>query len=305
MKHPWEWDETDVQSLIDDKVQESGELDYKACAALDRNDQKKKDEVSKDVSAFANAGGGVIIYGVHEANHVPTAIDVGYDQNDISKEWLEQIINSRIQRRIDDIRINPVALKSSPGRVIFVVDIPQSNRAPHMAADKRYYKRFNFLSTPMEEYEVRDVARRSEAPDLRVDFEIVPGSVQAGKPLVMLKAMIRNDAPEPAFYCVINLFIDIGLPIINAQEMTTTPEIHQEVLFGHAIKFRILQRIWSGQSGLPIWFGQPLPVSFNGILLGTPRLDAAHVVGWQVTSPKMPLKKGFYRLDSTGLTPLV
>jgi hypothetical protein len=305
MKHPWEWNEADAQSLIDDQVQENSELEYKACAALDRRDEKKKDEVSKDVSAFANAGGGVIIYGVHESNHVPTAIDVGYDQNQISKEWLEQIINSRIQRRIDDIRINPVALKNSPGRVIFVVDIPQSSRAPHMAADKRYYKRFNFQSVAMEEYEVRDVARRSEAPDLRVDFEVLPGTRPPGIPVFRLRAMISNDSPEPVFYGVINIFIDSAVTVLDMQELTSAHEIHEETLFGQVVRFKILQRIWSGQSGLPIWLGQPLPVSFNGILLGAPRLDACNIIGWQVTSPKMPLKKGFYRLDSSGLAPLV
>ena len=40
--------------------------------------------------------------------------------------------------------------------VIYVVDIPQSNIA-HQAFDKRYYKRFNFISTPMEDYEIRDI----------------------------------------------------------------------------------------------------------------------------------------------------
>jgi predicted HTH transcriptional regulator len=65
MKLPWEWDESDVQSLVDSQVQENAELEYKACAALDRTEERRN-EVSKDVSAFANAGGGVIIYGVLE-----------------------------------------------------------------------------------------------------------------------------------------------------------------------------------------------------------------------------------------------
>jgi len=47
MKQPWEWDESDVQRLIDDRVQESAGLEFKACAALDRSDEKKKTEISK------------------------------------------------------------------------------------------------------------------------------------------------------------------------------------------------------------------------------------------------------------------
>jgi len=34
-------------------------------------------------------------------------------------------------------------------------------RAPHQAYDHRYYKRYNFQSIPMEDYEVRDLMRRS------------------------------------------------------------------------------------------------------------------------------------------------
>lgn len=83
------------------------------------------------------------------------------------------MINSNIQRKIDGIRINPVGLKT--GKCIYVVSIPQSLRAPHMAKDNKYYKRFNFQSVPMEDYEVRDVARRQEGPDLRLNFELRQG----------------------------------------------------------------------------------------------------------------------------------
>src|SRR5713101_7694041 len=171
MKPAWEWTEWDILALITNQVQESLTLEYKGCEALGRTNGKKK-EISKDVSAFANSAGGEIVYGVIENKHVPTAIDVGYDPNDVSKEWIEQVINSNIQRRIDGIRINPVQLTThAPGKVLYVVSIPQSVRAPHMAADHRFYKRFNFMSVPMEEYEVRDVGRRLESPDLHLQIE--------------------------------------------------------------------------------------------------------------------------------------
>ncbi len=55
MKPPWEWEEVDIVSLINDQVQESLTLDYKACASLARTDLKKMD-LSKDVSAFGPRG---------------------------------------------------------------------------------------------------------------------------------------------------------------------------------------------------------------------------------------------------------
>lgn len=80
-------------------VQESLELDYKQSAALERTDVRKN-ELSKDVSAFANSAGGTILYGMKENGRIPIALDSGCDPNEISKEWIEQVINSRIQRRI-------------------------------------------------------------------------------------------------------------------------------------------------------------------------------------------------------------
>jgi len=104
---------------------------------------------------------------VVETNHLPTAIDIGYDPTDITREWLEQVINSTIQRRIDGIRIKQIELKNSnPGRVIYMVDIPQSKYAPHMAIDHIFYKRYNYQSIAMEEYEVRDVTNRADAPEM-------------------------------------------------------------------------------------------------------------------------------------------
>ncbi len=93
MESPRSWTERDILSLITDAVQESISLEYKSAASLDRTDAKKK-EVSKDVSAFANSAGGVLVYGVQEDTNkrVPIKIDSGYDPVDISKEWVEQVI---------------------------------------------------------------------------------------------------------------------------------------------------------------------------------------------------------------------
>jgi hypothetical protein len=38
MKNPWEWEEIDIQEMIDNQIQEDISLDYKACPALGRTD---------------------------------------------------------------------------------------------------------------------------------------------------------------------------------------------------------------------------------------------------------------------------
>jgi len=67
---------SEIERLIRDQVQENIHLDYKASKAIS---QKSRDEIAKDVSAFANSDGGVLIYGVEEKDHLPVRIDDGVD----------------------------------------------------------------------------------------------------------------------------------------------------------------------------------------------------------------------------------
>jgi hypothetical protein len=157
-----EWDESDLLGLIRDEVQESLTLDYKRSAALGKG-SNERNELSKDVSAFANSEGGMLIYGMEEDGHVPTAIDAGMDREQITKEWLESVLKTNIHPTVDRMLIKQVPLsRKGPNAVVYVLDIGQAtSRAPHQAFDHRYHKRFNFQSTPMEDYEVRDLMRRS------------------------------------------------------------------------------------------------------------------------------------------------
>lgn len=217
------WTEDDLLRLIASSVQENVQLDYKSCAALQNTDGKKS-EISKDVSAFANSAGGVLVYGIVEVGHVPVRLDEGFDPNYLSKEWLEQVINSRIQRKVDGIRINPVDLpKTHPGKVAYVVVVPQSSRAPHQASDKRFYKRYNFESVPMEEYEIRDVSRRSEGPKLSIRFRtegVTATQAGAGEQVnqvtrVKIMPLIENESPVPAEYITISIYVDTSVAKIS------------------------------------------------------------------------------------------
>ena len=163
-KEPHQWTEDDLLSLISNKAQESLTLDFKGCGAL--RDKGWRREFAKDVSAFANAAGGTLIYGLKEssATHEAEEIDDGFDPAAPSKEQLEQIINSSVHRRIDGVRYNAIALnRTRPGKVAYVISIPESSHAPHMAYH-RFYKRFEFQSVPMEEFEVREKYRRETYP---------------------------------------------------------------------------------------------------------------------------------------------
>jgi len=209
----------DLDRLIAEDIQESLTLDYKASPALAK-DSKSRDELCKDVTAFANSAGGQIVYGIEEDKHVPTKLDDGADLS-ITKEWIEQVIDSRVQPRIEGLVITPIQLAKGLG---FVITIPQAtSRAPHQAPDKKYYKRQNFQSSPMEDYEIRDSLRRATTPSLQITLSMGVNNIaqllfahgqEVSRPLT-LTVLVANQSPQPAYHSVIYLGLDpdFSLPV--------------------------------------------------------------------------------------------
>ncbi len=189
--------ESDLQALVDGEIEESLILDYKAADALGKSDGKKK-EITKDVSAMANSAGGQIIYGIKEFDaddrkHLPERIDP-VKRTDFTREWLQQVING-IQPRLTDIEIESIAIEGRPDMVVYVVSIPQSHTA-HQASDFRYYRRFNTLSVPMSDYEVRDVMSRRQHPLIELSFQIVVKKVTYRQNPLLSGIGIPNDKAE-------------------------------------------------------------------------------------------------------------
>lgn len=199
------WDLSRVEEYITQGIEESLTLDYKAAGSLAKTDSKKS-EITKDVSAMANSAGGLIIYGIAEDatnKHLPGAIDP-IDRNLISKEWLEQVI-SNIRPKIDGLVIHPISINTAQNQVVYVVEIPQSHTA-HQATDKKYYKRFNFESVAMEDYEIRDVMGRGQYPqiELELEIEVTQDEVRTGG--ITYMAGMPLDSRRPTEVTIVNYF---------------------------------------------------------------------------------------------------
>ena len=141
-------DEQFLQNLIDNKIIENQILEYK------RELPKNNIDLAKCVSSFANADGGIIIYGIEEENHLPEKLN---PLNPNLKEKIENIILTSISPKLS-VRIVAVDSKKDLGKKYYVIYIPKSSDAPFMLIsnqDNRYYKRVNFSSVPMEDYEVK------------------------------------------------------------------------------------------------------------------------------------------------------
>ena len=197
----------DIQYLIDSHMEESIHLDYKASGALVNTEGKKK-EISKDIAAFANSDGGIIVYGLEEHGHKAVAFSY-IDGNVITKEWLEQVINSTINQKIKNVEIFPIRNHGNIAESIYVVRIPRSYNAPHMSSDKCYYKRYNFQSVKMEEYEVRDLFHRHNSARLIIDkcsLKVV--SSDRDNTVYQFCAKIYNDSNTTETLYKLNCYIE-------------------------------------------------------------------------------------------------
>jgi schlafen family protein len=172
------WSLSIIEEYIKGQIQESLNLEYKSARSLSRDDRPIL-EISKDVSAMANSQGGLIIYGIkefdeEEKRHLPQKIEP-IDQTKYTKEWLEQVINSNIHPRIQGIVIYPVQIDTHSNHCVYVLEIPQGNTA-HQAKDKRYYRRYNFESIAMEDFEIRDIMNRASVPNVSIRFGLYDGA---------------------------------------------------------------------------------------------------------------------------------
>lgn len=188
----------DLQSLIDNEIEESTVLEYKRSFRFDKENkenQKWRMELAKDVSAMANAIGGTIIYGIDEneisKDHKVASELVPIPYKEMSKERLSQILSSNIQPIIDNIEIRIIHNDANSG--FFIVQIPQSNTAHQNRIDHRYYKRRNATVESMEDYEIRDVMNRSKHPLVGVDITLVK------KVLNITESRLSNDYSSLGF----------------------------------------------------------------------------------------------------------
>jgi hypothetical protein len=123
--------EEDLQKLITNEVAEGRTLDYKEKLSVDNHSEKI--EFYKDVSSFANAFGGDIIYGIAEDPEARTpkelkGLELESSDEQIAK--LSDMIKDGIEPRIIPApKIQPVNL--SNGKTVIIIRIYRSWTAPH------------------------------------------------------------------------------------------------------------------------------------------------------------------------------
>lgn len=205
-----DWTLEDIHAVLASEEQENVSLEYKASLAIGEWTDRNRNELAKDLCAFANSAGGIIVIGIGELEHKPALVDDGVDTSLVSKEAIESALVARIMPRIDGLTIKEIPNPALPFHSYFVIGIPRSMRAPHMCSPfHRYYKRYNFECVPMEHYEVEDVRRRQSEPSLTFICELqrLEQPLSDNRQPYLLQAGLRNEGSVVARDVLVRFYL--------------------------------------------------------------------------------------------------
>lgn len=158
---------SDIDDLVNVRNEREGyHLDFKGEFG---NLDKAKKELSKDISAFANTGGGFLIIGV-DKNYKIIGVNKTI-QNRAIDEWLNQILSSNIEPPVFYFDPKVIDIPNSE-KVIVVIHVPESTKKPHIVTEwNNYHVRINDSSKSANHNQIRDMFEFSKnRTDEFIDF---------------------------------------------------------------------------------------------------------------------------------------
>lgn len=170
-----EIDKSDIDALVTDAVRESRQLDYKEIMPGPTDEEKR--EFLSDVSSFANAAGGYILYGIKEqrdAANKPTGIPdsaSGLSGVNLDAESLrlQNVLRDGVDPRIPTVQFK--AIEGFTDGPVLAVRIARSWAAPHMVTFKnlsRFYSRNSNGKFQLDTREIRAAFALSESVPERI-----------------------------------------------------------------------------------------------------------------------------------------
>lgn len=129
----------DILALVENHEEERRTIDFKR--DLPGNADKDRNELRADVTSFANANGGDLIFGVAEEAGVATAVPglPGVDA-DAEIRRIESVIQSSVDPRIPGVETRKIDIPG--GAPVIVVRVPKSWRGPHLVKINDTFRMF-------------------------------------------------------------------------------------------------------------------------------------------------------------------
>ncbi|KAF1063378.1 AlbA family DNA-binding domain-containing protein [Burkholderia gladioli] len=162
-----------LEQVIAEQTQEGSHVDLKRQlpAAWDNS---SRHELFADASAFANAGGGDLIYGIDEDGEGRASVLVPLQENpDETSLRLADLLLNGVEPRMPGVQVQPVPVEiEGVSGTVFVIRIPQSWAGPHrVKTNFKFYIREGNRKREIDVPELRGLFLRSESQAQKVrDF---------------------------------------------------------------------------------------------------------------------------------------
>lgn len=154
--------EPDLQRLVENRVSEGRSLDFKR--DLPGGSDAERREFLWDVTSFANAQGGDLVFGIEEAGGIAAAVPgVQTDDPDALILGLDNRLRDGVTPRMIGVRMRWVPLANGSG--VLVIRIPAGLAAPHRVTfqnNNRFYTRNNAGKYEMDVHDLRHAFTESD-----------------------------------------------------------------------------------------------------------------------------------------------
>jgi hypothetical protein len=253
------------------------EFKRKANPSTGAVEKADKEAFSEALSGFANADGGILIFGVgtkktrerpDRAAELKPIADV-----DRFRSGLMELLLQTVQPSVDGVRIETVPTKAGASTGYVKCLIPHSDKPPHRAmhAGREYYRRSSNGMRRMEHYELEDMFGRRLRPLLRlgINFTQFGNSSTPGLTFHFLNVG-RGVAKHAGFHCTLlgpegALFGGIvGLQDVTAENFGRPSLTYYDqlgVVHPNGIRSGLGQAMFIGIAGVPvnlklIWYAE-------------------------------------------------
>ncbi|SRR6266436_1739384 len=205
-----------------DAAAENGWREYKEAGFIGEtgNESQEKEMIkakwSENLSAFANTGGGVLIWGFHTKRKVPDKLSLAPDCDRLA-ESLRSLVNDATDPYVAGVEVQAVHSPTHPSEGFVICSIPASTFVPHQAqwGERTYFIRTQDSNFPCPQPLLRNMFYPRAQSRLEPIIKMGAHQQRDGSVLVQLSAKIVSLGPATAESAIVSIEPrDLGNPRI-------------------------------------------------------------------------------------------